>query len=111
MNFIKLISTFAFALPISLIACASTTEDQASDDAADEALSARDQLQGSWTNESGGLDLRPSGAFFWDSNGARKEGSWKADKRTSTLTIKVGSQETVYRYIYKPVHILNGFPA
>lgn len=118
-----LAALFALCFPAALVACSSAPDD-ASDpnDSSEDDLTARQTLQGSWKGGLQGLDLRPGGDFFWDTYKAtqqagnplppdRKEGTWHANKRKSTLTIEaVDGSETVYHYTYSAGPILNGFP-
>src|SRR5436853_6301886 len=95
MNF-KSLFALALCAPIAfVVACsaetASPSDEEQGDDTAEDALTAREELQGAWKNSTNGLDLRPSGQFFWDTQRltqpagpapgpVRKEGSWHANK-------------------------------
>jgi hypothetical protein len=118
MNFRTFLSLLALAVPTTLIACAQDADVEDASEAAshDELTAANKQLVGSWTvdpaiDAAGGIDFRPSGQFFSDLGAVhRAEGSYSVDARNHTLTTKVGANETVYRFIYTPAPILNGFP-
>jgi hypothetical protein len=121
MNFRTFFALLALAVPTTLIACAADSDvaDGSATPSQDEltaSSAAAKQLQGSWSvdpaiDATRGIDFRPSGQFFSDLGAAhRAEGSYTVDGRSHTLTTKVGANETVYRYVYTPAPVLNGFP-